>query len=143
MITAMVRNQLAASPTITALVGARVYVDGLPTTPDLPAISVHPVSRVPDAEVGKGYVSRVQISCWSNPPVSGGVRSPGEVETAAAAVIAVMHKPRMNMVPERWTLGSVSYDITTRQVTGGVRRIEDPMGWYHVPIDVRIIYREI
>jgi len=143
MITAMVRNKLANTSAVSALVSTRIYVDALPSGPTLPAISVHPVSRVPDPIVSKGWEARVQVSCWSNPPVSGGIRSPGEVETVAAAVIAALHKPRLNMVPERWTIGSVSYDIITRTVTGGTRMIEDPTGWYHVPVDVLLSYREV
>lgn len=144
MITAMVRKKLADTSAVTALVSTRIYIDALPApSPTLPAISVHPVSRIPSKTVGKGWEARVQVSCWSNPPVSAGVRSPSEVETVAAAVIAALHKPRPNMSPERWTVGSVSYDITTRIVTGGTRTIEEPSGWYHVPVDVQLVYREV
>ena len=143
MITAMVRSVLANNTGVSTLVSTRVYVDALPAGPTLPAISVHSVSKIPDPEVGKGWSAEVQVSCWSNPPVSGGIRSPAEVETVAAAVIAAMHKPRLNMTPERWTVGAVSYDITTRIVSGGTRVIEDPTGWYHVPVSVRISYREV
>jgi hypothetical protein len=139
----MVRNKLANTSAVTALVSTRIYVDALPSGSTLPAISVHPVSRIPSQTVGKGWEARVQASCWSNPPVSGGVRSPGEVENMAAAVIAALHKPKLNMSPERWTVGSVSYDILTRIVTGGIRMIEDPTGWYHVPVDVLLVYREV
>jgi hypothetical protein len=143
MITAMVRAKLAATSAVTALVSTRIYVDMLPEPATLPAISVHPVSRIPDPEVGKGWTARVQVSCWSDPLKSAGVRSPAEVESVAAAVTAALHKARMNMSPERWTVGSVSYDITSRKVTGGTRLIEDPTGWYHVPVDVLISYYEV
>lgn len=69
--------------------------------------------------------------------------SPAEVETVAAAVIAALHMPIMNNQVERWTIGAVSFDIVTRMVTGGTRVIEDPTGWYHVPVDVQISYREV
>jgi len=144
MITAMVRSKLAATAGVTALVSTRIYIDALPSpSPTLPAITVHPVSRIPSKVAGKGWEARVQVSCWSNPPVSGGVRSPSEIESVAAAVIAALHKPRANMTPERWTVGSVSYDVTSRTVTGGTRTIRDPGGWYHVPVDVQLVYREV
>ena len=143
MITAMVRSKLANTSAVTALVSTRIYVDALPTSPTLPAISVHPVSRIPDKTVGKGWDARVQVSCWSNPAVVDGVRSPSQIESVAAAVIAALHKPRLNMSPERWTIGSVSYDIISRIVTGGTRTIEDPSGWYHVPVDVSFVYKEV
>jgi len=143
MITAMVRSKLANTSAITALVSTRIYVDALPTNPALPAITVHPVSRVPDKSANKGWEARVQISCWSNPAVVDGIRSPSQVETVAAAVIAALHKPRLNMTPERWTVSTTSYDIVSRTVTGGTRTIEDPSGWYHVPVDVSIVYREV
>ena len=118
-------------------------MDALPTSPTLPAITVHPVSRIPDKTVNKGWEARVQVSCWSNPAVVDGIRSPSQVETVAAAVIAALHKPRLNMTPERWTVSTTSYDIVSRTVTGGTRTIEDPSGWYHVPVDVSIVYREV
>lgn len=143
MITAMVRSKLLATSAITALVSTRIYVDSLPQSPTLPALSVHPVSKVPGKEVGKGIKARVQISCWSNPPTSEGVRSPAEVESVAAAVTAVFHKPRLNASPEKWTVGSVSYVITSCRVTGGTRIIKDPTNWYHIPLDVEISYNEV
>ena len=140
----MVRSKLLAASGVTALVSTRVYIDGLPqTSPVLPAISVHPVSRVPSKTVGKGWEARVQVSCWSNPVTTGGIRSPGEVENVAAAVIAALHKPRTNMSPEAWTVGSTTYAVTSRTVTGGTRVIEDPSGWYHIPVDVSLVYREV
>lgn len=143
MITAMVRAKLVATAAVTALVSTRIYVDGLPPTPTLPAISVHPVSKVPSKLLGKQAYARVQVSCWSNPPTSEGVRSPAEIETVAAAVRAVFHKPYLNSSPEKWTVGSTSYIITSCIVTGGTRMIEDPSGWYHLPIDIEISYNEV
>lgn len=144
MITAMVRAKLAATGGIISLVSDRVYVDMMPEPATLPGITIHPVSRIPDKEVGKGWVSRVQVSCWSDPIRAGGMRSPVEIENLAAEVTAALHKPALSDTRvERWTLGAVSYDITSRVVTGGTRVIEDPTGWYHCPLDVQITYREV
>lgn len=143
MITAMVRSKLAATSAVTALVSTRIYVDELPQTPTLPAISVSKVSWVPNKTVGKQANARVQVSCWSNPPTSEGLRSPAEIESVAAAVRAVFHKPHLNSSPEKWTVNSVSYIITSCIVTGGTRMIEDPSGWYHLPLDIEINYNEV
>lgn len=142
MITAMVRQKLLNTSWVSSLVSGRVFVDSLPETYRLPAITVHPVSRVPDKRVANGWEARVQVSCWSDP--NGSAKgSPAEVETVAAAVIAALHKPRLNMLPERWISGNTSYDVIHRIVTGGTRVIEDPTGWYHVPVDVQITYLEV
>ena len=143
MITAMVRSVLASDTGVAALVGTRVYVDALPVGVTLPAISVHPISDPPDPNASNGGTARVQASCWSNPPLSNGVRSPAEVESVAAAVKAVMHKPRLNNAVVRWTVGSVSYDIVSRTVTGGVRLIDPITDWYHKPVDVLIRYNKV
>ena len=142
MITAMVRQKLFDTPAVSSLVYGRIFVDSLPCPAVLPAISVHPVSRIPSKQVSKGWNTRVQVSCWSDPNGSAN-HSPAEVETVAAAVIAALHMPIMNNQVERWTIGAVSFDIVTRMVTGGTRVIEDPTGWYHVPVDVQISYREV
>ncbi|MCK9592312.1 MAG: DUF3168 domain-containing protein [Methanoregula sp.] len=144
MITAMVRSKLLATSGVTTLVSTRVYIDAIPsTTTTLPAIFVSPVSRVPAKQYSKGWEARVQVSCWSNPATAGGSRSPSEVENVAAAVTAALHKPRLNNAVEKWTVGSASYNIISRYVTGGTRRMEDPSGWYHVPVDVTLVYQEV
>jgi hypothetical protein len=144
MITAMVRSKLLSTSGVTTLVSTRIYVDGIPTTTTtLPAIFVSSVSRVPAQRYSKGWDSRVQVSCWSNPVTAGGSRSPLEVENVAAAVTAALHNPRFNNSVDKWTIGSVSYDVISRYVTGGTRRIENPSGWYHVPVDVMISYQEV
>ena len=143
MITAMVQTKLLATTAVTALVSTRIYVDGMPQNPTLPAITIHPVSGVPDKDVSKATSAQVQVSCWSNPAVTGGLRSPAQVETVAAAVRAVLHKPRLNTSPQRWTVGSVSYDIITCRCTGGVRLIDPGTNWYHIPVDVLIEYNEV
>jgi hypothetical protein len=140
MITAMVRSKLLASSAVTALVSTRIYVDELPTPAVLPAITIRPVSGVPDKQVSKGAFTRVQVSCWANP---GKPKNPAGVESVAAAVKAVMHLPRLNNQVERWTAGSVSYDIISRYCLGGTRLINDPTGWYHIPVDVEITYNEV
>ena len=140
MITAMVRTKLLASPAVTALVSTRIYVDELPDPAILPAITIHPISGVPDKKVSKGAFTRVQVSCRANP---GKPKNPATVEAVAAAVKAVMHLPRLNNSPERWTAGSTSYDIITRYCTGGIRLIDPVTGWYHVPVDVEIEYKEV
>jgi len=143
MITAMIRAKLLATAGVTNLVGTRIYIDALPSESTLPGIFISKPSWVPNKEVAKGVETRIQISCWSNPAVAGGSRSPAEVESVAAAVRAVMHMSRLNNTPYRLTIGSVSYDIISSVVQGGVRKIEDPSGWYHIPVDVLIHYREV
>ena len=140
MITAMVRNKLLASSAVMALVSTRVYIDELPDPALLPAITIHPVSGVPDKKVSKGAFTRVQMSCWANP---GKPKNPATIEAVAAAVKAVMHLPRLNNQVERWAAGTVSYDIVSRYVTGGIRLVDPVTGWYHVPVDVEITYNEV
>lgn len=143
MISAALRAKLLATSGVTALVSTRVYVDYLPQSPTLPAISIHPVSQIPNKTVDKGSTARIQVSCWSNPSIAGGARSPSEVTSVAAAVKAVCHKAQVNMSPERWTVGSTSFNILSKRVTGMQRMIVDPSGWYHVPIDVELVYQEV
>lgn len=146
MIDSAVLHKLLATSAITTLVSTRIYPDVLPQpAPTFPAISVSLTSDIPSIYVSKGNEARVTVSCWSNPPVSNGLRSPAEVQTVAAAVKAVMHKPLFNNSPERWTITgtSTSYDIITRRVTDGTRIIENPNGWYHIPVDVLMSYREV
>ena len=140
MITAMVRNKLLNTSAVTAMVSTRIYVDEQPVPATLPSITIHPVSGVPDKKVSKGAVARVQVSCWASP---GKPRNPVSVEAVAAAVKAALHLPRMNNSVRRWTIGSVSYDIITGYVTGGVRLIDPTTDWYHVPLDVEITYMEV
>lgn len=143
MIDAMVRTKLLATSGVTTWVSTRVYIDSLPQNPTLPALSITLVSLVPGKELEKAWTARVQVSCWSNPSYASGLKSPSEVTSVAASVKAALHRGRLNMTPEKWTVGSTSYDITSRAVTGMPRRFEDPTGWYHVPVDVEITYREV
>jgi hypothetical protein len=146
MMTAMVRNVLGDNPAIIALVSNRVYVDELPIPSELPAITVHPASDVPDQDVSKGGVVRVQVSCWAE---KGNPMNPAKVEAVAAAVKAVLHLPRLNNHVDRWTLDTedlpepVQYDIISRYVTGGIRLIDPNTGWYHKPVDVLITFNEV
>lgn len=143
MITAMVQTKLLATTAVTALVSTRIYVDSMPQSPTLPAITIHPVSGVPDKEVSKATSARVQVSCWSNPAITGGRRSPAQVESVAAAVKAALHVPRLNSSPQRWAVGSTVYSVLTSRCTGGVRLIDPVTDWYHVPVDVLIEYNEV
>ncbi len=147
MIDAAVLAKLKATSGVTALVSNRIYIDDLPIKPTFPAITIHPVSDVPDTFIGKLSTARVQVSCWDNPPyveTSGEPRrSPHVVETVAAAVRAALHKPKFNMDPELWVSGEFSFHVSSSRVTGGVRTIKDPSGWYHIPVDVVLTYSEV
>ena len=140
----MVRDKLLATSGVTSLVSTRVYVDGLPTTPTFPCISVHLTSDVPNGDIGKFGECRVQVSCWDNPPrAEGGLRSPVAIEALSAAVKTALHKPiHSDTKVERWTTTSGSYDIIKRIVTGGTM-IPHPLDWYHIPRDVLISYQEV
>ena len=141
----MVRDKLLATSGITSLVSTRVYVDGIPSSPTFPCISVHLTSDVPNGEVGKLNEVRVQVSCWDNPPrAEGGLRSPVNVEALSAAVKTALHKPiHSDTRVERWTVTGVgSYDIIKRTVTGGTM-VPHPLDWYHIPRDVLISFTEV
>jgi hypothetical protein len=140
MIDAMVRKKLVDTSSISALVSTRIYVDEQPDPATLPSITVHTISDVPDKDVGKGGFARVQVSCWSEP---GKPKNPAPVEAVVSAVKAVFHKPRMNSFPFKLTAGSTSYNVTSSVCTGGVRLIDPTTGWYHVPVDIELNFKEV
>ena len=143
MITAVVRTKLLTTTAVTNLVSTRIYVDELPDPATLPAITIHPISGVPDKEVGKKGFARVQVSIWA---VTGNPKNPSVVESIRAAVKTVFHIPRMNMAyPMRLQAGTTStyYDVTSSTCTGGVRLIDPTTGWYHVPMDIELTYNEV
>jgi len=139
MITAMVLQKLLNTAAVTALVSTRIYIDELPDSVTLPAISINPISCIPDKDASKGAFARVQASCWADP---GKPKNPATIEAVAAAVKAALHLPRLNNQPEKWTAGTTSYYIIARYCSGGVRFISPQTGWYHVPVDVEILYNE-
>lgn len=140
MIDAMIRTKLLAASAVTALVSTRVYIDEQPDPATLPSITIHPISGVPDKTVAGSTQARVQVSCWSLP---GKPKNPKPVETVAAAVKAVFHKPRLTSLPYKLTAGTTTYKVITSVVTGGVRLIDPTTGWYHIPLDVEILYNEV
>ena len=141
-IDAAVIAKLKATTAITAIVGQRIYPDSLPLTPTLPALRVSFVDSNPDNEVPGFNRARVQISCYSNPATSNGVRSPAEVMSMVKAIKDLFHKPRLNSSPTVWSAGSFSYSMLSSQVQVGPRTTEDVSQYYHVPVDVLVQFRE-
>ena len=136
----MIKKHLLDTPAVTSLVSTRVYIDEQPDPATLPSITIHPTSGVPDKTVAGATFTRTQVSCWSLP---GKPKNPKPVETVAAAVRAVFHKPRFNSLPYKLTAGTTTYKVITSQVTGGVRLIDPTTGWYHIPLDIEILYNEV
>lgn len=140
-IDAAVRSKLLASTAVTALVSTRIYTDSLPDNVTLPAISVHPITDLEDENVPDAMTARVQVSCWSNPVISGGQRSPNEIENIADAVESVLSKTRLEWINESWTIGTKTYTVTGCRAITNARIIDDPSGWLHKPIDFIIEFR--
>lgn len=143
LIDVAVHDRLVATTSSTyALVGARVYYDEVPMGATLPAISLVKVSDIPDPEVPGHYTARVQASCWSDPQKANGERSPAEVEGLAAAVVADLHRPRLTHSVLAWAASTKTYSIMTSRIANAPRVIEDVSGWFHVPVDVLLEFRE-
>lgn len=140
-IDAAVRSKLLASTAVTALVSTRIYTDSLPDNVTLPAISVHPITDLEDENVPDAMTARVQVSCWSNPVISGGQRSPNEIENIADAVEAAISKTKLEWINETWTIGTKTYTVTGCRAITNARIIDDPSGWLHKPVDFMIEFR--
>lgn len=141
-IDAAVLAKLKATAAITAIVGQRIYPDSLPLTPTLPALRISFVDDNPDNEVPGFTKARVQISCYSNPATSNGVRSPAEVMSMVKAIKDAFHVPRLGSSPTAWTAGSFSYSIQSSKVQIGPRTTEDITQFVHVPVDILVDFRE-
>lgn len=141
-IDAAVLAKLKATTTITAIVGQRIYPDSLSLTPTLPALRVSFIDDNPDKIVPGFNLARVQISCYSNPASSNGIRSPAEVMAMVKAIKDAFHVPRLNHNATIWTAGSAQYSILSSQVQIGPRMTEDVSEFIHVPVDILVEFRE-
>lgn len=138
-----VRAMLLADSAVKAIVGDRVHLDALPTTPVLPAVRVSKPSEVPHAIAPGRFTARVQCSCYSDPPRANGLRSPAEVERLAKAVAAVVHTARLEAEPTAWVSPSgASYSVTDHRVANAPRFTEPVSGYYHKPVDVLVEFKE-
>lgn len=141
-IDAAIIAKLKATTAITAIVGQRIYPDSLPLTPTLPALRISFVDGNPDSEVPGFNKARVQVSCYSNPATSNGIRSPAEVMSMVKAIKDAFHKGRLNTSPATWTAGSFSYSVLSSKVQVGPRMTEDISRFIHVPVDILVDFRE-
>jgi len=131
---------------VIAIIGDRIYPDGLPYTsdnpPTLPALVIVHVSGTPDNEVSDFSIDRVQVSCFSNPQEVNGVASPLEVEQLAQAVKDALHIPDLKKSPLSQTVSGVSHHIFQIRMTGERRYRESGTGFYHKPLDFMVSYRK-
>jgi len=143
LIDAAVRNQLLNVNAVTAIVADRIFFDMIPIGETLPAIIISLISDIPDRNVPGLWLSRVQISCWSNPVMQNGLKSPEEVSVLADAVKTALHQPHLNKGVSAWTVGKTTYSVSSVKVENGPRLVDMLSDWYHMPVDVLINFREV
>jgi len=142
-ISTVIMDLLKSNTGVTALVGTRIYPDGLPTDVTLPALVVVHVTGVPDPDIPAVSTDRIQVSCFSNPPESNGVKSPMEVEQVADAVKTALHHSDLEKNPMTRTVAGVKHSILKAPRLLSERRYrEDGTDWYHKPLDFSVTYRK-
>lgn len=72
MIELAVKDLLAASPDLAALISDRIYPTFLPQGCQLPAVTYQVISSVPEySHDGEGLIeTRIQVSCWANTAIT-------------------------------------------------------------------------
>ncbi|MFA7167791.1 MAG: DUF3168 domain-containing protein [Sphaerochaetaceae bacterium] len=142
-----VQDLLKADTAVKAIVGNRVYPDGLPrindADPTLPAITVSEVSDIPDRAVLCQRAARIQVSCWSNPAEYNGVKSPQEVETLAEAVITAMQHSNLTVYTTTLTVATKRYYVYGMSCINALRMRDPVTDFYHKPCDFEILYRKL
>jgi len=114
-----------ADPTVSGLISTRFYPYKLPQTPTLPACTYFRVSyRTPD-EIPYPTV-RIQVTCWA--------ANHGGARALANAIVKAAGKKKGT---------SASVEIKYASIENMLDLRDPTTGYYAVPVDFRVTYREV